>query len=64
MDRDVIHSVTNPIDRVTAGLHVYGGELPSGAPRSAWDGETLLEGPLDYARDDRAVEAYNARLID
>jgi predicted metal-dependent enzyme (double-stranded beta helix superfamily) len=64
LDRDVIHSVTNPIDRVTAGLHVYGGELPSGAPRSAWDGETLLEGPLDYARDDRAVEAYNARLID
>ena len=64
LEHDVIHSVTNPLDGVTAGLHVYGGELSPGAPRSAWDGETLLERPLDYARDDRAVEAYNARLIE
>lgn len=61
LERDVIHSVTNPLDIVLAGLHVYGGDL-SGTPRSMWHGETLLEAPLDYARDDLADEAYNARL--
>jgi predicted metal-dependent enzyme (double-stranded beta helix superfamily) len=64
LEPDVIHSVTNPLDRVSLGLHVYGGELPFGAPRSRWDGETLLEGPLDLARDDRAVEVYNARFTE
>jgi hypothetical protein len=49
---------------VTAGLHVYGGDLSPGPPRSAWDGETLVEKALDYLRDDRAVEAYNALLTD
>ena len=63
LDHDVIHSVTNPLDKVTAGLHVYGGDL-SIAPRSAWDGETLVEAPLDFARSDRAIEAYNARFAD
>lgn len=46
LDQDVIHSVTNPLDKVTAGLHIYGGNLTSGAPRSAWDGETLVEKAL------------------
>ena len=62
LDLDVIHSVTNPLDKVTAGLHVYGGNLASGAPRSAWDGATPVEKALDYVRDDRAVDAYNACL--
>ena len=47
LERDVIHSVTNPLDIVTASLHVYGGDLVSAA-RSMWDGETLVEAPLDY----------------
>ena len=64
LERDVIHSVTNPLDKVTAALHVYGGDLSPAAPRSAWDGETLVEAPLSYLRDDRAVEAYNARFTD
>ena len=64
LEHDVIHSVANPLDRVTAGLHVYGGDLSAGAPRSAWDGETLVEKTLDYLRDDLAVETYNARLTD
>jgi|SRR5215472_665350 len=64
LDDDVIHSVTNPLDRVSAALHVYGGDLPFRAPRSGWDGETLVEAPLDLARDRRAMEAYNARLAD
>jgi predicted metal-dependent enzyme (double-stranded beta helix superfamily) len=64
LEHDVIHSVTNPLDSVTAGLHVYGGDLAMGAPRSMWDGETLAEAALDYAREDRAAEIYNARLTD
>ena len=62
LDDDVIHSVTNPLDSVSAALHVYGGDLPLGAPRSGWDGETLVEAPFDLSRDLRALEAYNAGL--
>ena len=58
---DVIHSVNNPLDRITAALHVYGGDLLA-APRSMWDSETLLERPIDLARDIRAIDAYNAAL--
>jgi hypothetical protein len=29
-----------------------------------WDGETLVEAPLDHLRDDRAIEAHNARFAD
>ena len=62
LEPDAIHSVTNPLDRVTVGLHVYGGDLPFGAPRSSWDGETLVETPLNYERDDRVVQEYNAAV--
>lgn len=62
LEHDAIHSVTNPLDKVSLGLHVYGGVLPFGAPRSSWDGETLVELPLNYERSGRAVEAYNAAL--
>jgi predicted metal-dependent enzyme (double-stranded beta helix superfamily) len=64
LERDVIHSLTNPLDNVTASLHVYGGDLSPGAPRSMWNSETLVEAPLDYQRDDRAEEAYNVSLTD
>jgi hypothetical protein len=47
--------------RLTAGLHVYGGDLHA-PPRSMWDGATLLEGSLDHMRDIRAIEAYNAHI--
>jgi predicted metal-dependent enzyme (double-stranded beta helix superfamily) len=56
-----IHSVNNPLDRVTAGLHVYGGDL-NAPKRSMWDLGTLAEMPLDLARDFRAVDAYNATV--
>lgn len=62
LKRDAIHSVNNPLDRITAGLHLYGGDLPI-QPRAMWDGETLVEGSIDHARDYRAMEAYNASLV-
>ena len=61
LPHDAIHSVTNPLDRVTAGLHVYGGDL-TGLPRSMWETETLVEVPLSHARDFCALDAYNATL--
>ena len=41
-----IHSVTNPIRRLTGAIHVYGGDFFAPG-RSEWDSETLRERPLD-----------------
>ena len=46
MGPDIIHSVTNPIPRLTAALHVYGGDFFE-AERSEWDSENLHEHPID-----------------
>jgi predicted metal-dependent enzyme (double-stranded beta helix superfamily) len=43
---DIIHSVTNPLSRLAAAIHVYGGDL-LGQERSQWDAETLHEEPYD-----------------
>lgn len=46
---DIIHSVTNPISRLTGAIHVYGGDF-LGATHSQWDPERLLEEPYDVKR--------------
>ncbi len=38
--------MTNPGDRYTAAIHVYGGDY-FGVPRSQWDPTTLKEEPFD-----------------
>jgi predicted metal-dependent enzyme (double-stranded beta helix superfamily) len=43
---DVIHSVVNPLGRLTGAIHVYGGDF-FGVPREEWDPETLEERPYD-----------------
>ena len=58
---DIIHSVTNPIPRLTGAIHVYGGDL-SAQDRSEWDPETLREQPYDSEQTARAFEEANARL--
>jgi predicted metal-dependent enzyme (double-stranded beta helix superfamily) len=62
MGRDIIHTFTNPLTRLTGALHVYGGDLLH-APRSEWDHDTLLERPLDPAYLRRLVATSN-RFID
>ena len=42
LPRDVIHSVTNPIEKLTGAIHIYGGDFFA-VPRSEWDPETLAE---------------------
>ncbi len=46
MSADVIHSVTNPIPKLTAALHVYGGDFFE-AERSEWEPERLTEHQLE-----------------
>jgi len=57
---EIIHSVTNPIPRLTGAIHVYGGDF-FGAERSEWDPETLIEGRYDAEKTMRHFEASNIR---
>ena len=52
---DLIHSVVNPISRVTGAIHVYGGDF-FGAERSEWDAESLDERPFDMKKVLRLFE--------
>lgn len=48
---DTIHSVLNPIGKMTCAIHVYGGDFFNPVqPRSAWDHETLAERPWNVER--------------
>jgi predicted metal-dependent enzyme (double-stranded beta helix superfamily) len=47
LGRDIIHSVTNPLGKLSAALHVYDGDLLVTPDRSHWDAETLTEAPYD-----------------
>jgi predicted metal-dependent enzyme (double-stranded beta helix superfamily) len=58
LGKDIIHSVTNPIPRLTGALHVYGGDFFRPG-RSEWDPETLREGPYDAERIRAMFEAAN-----
>lgn len=58
----IIHAVTNPLDKVTGALHVYGGDFFA-APRSEWDPKTYREQPYDIGATMRAFEESNARLL-
>ena len=60
LGRDIIHSVTNPIPRLTGAIHVYGGDF-FGMERSEWDPETLREGRYDSQKAMRHFEDSNAR---
>src|SRR5262249_28933649 len=60
LGHNIIHSVTNPIPRLTGAIHVYGGDFFKPGKRSEWDPETLLEGPWDPERAERRFEEANA----
>jgi predicted metal-dependent enzyme (double-stranded beta helix superfamily) len=60
---DIIHSVTNPIGRMTRAIHVYGGDFfAPPQPRSEWDHETLVERPWDITNTRRAFAEAEARF--
>jgi predicted metal-dependent enzyme (double-stranded beta helix superfamily) len=59
LGENIIHSVTNPINRLTGAIHVYGGDFFA-AERSEWDPETLQEGRYDVAKNMKLFEEANA----
>ena len=61
LGHDIIHSVTNPIHRLSGAIHVYGGDFFV-AERSQWDSETLREGRYDAERAMRRFEEANAGI--
>jgi len=58
----VIHAVANPLDRITAAIHVYGGDFFA-VPRSEWDPQTLQERPFDLERAKQLFAEANRRLV-
>jgi predicted metal-dependent enzyme (double-stranded beta helix superfamily) len=61
LGQDIIHSVTNPIPRLTGAIHVYGGDF-FGTGRSEWDPESLLEHPSSAEAAIRRFEEANAQF--
>ena len=61
LGRDIVHSVTNPIEKLTGAIHVYGGDFFAVA-RSEWDPETLTERAYDIEKNMRLFQVANARL--
>lgn len=58
LGRDIIHSVTNPLGRLTGAIHVYGGDFFA-VPRSEWDPERLTEQPYDAVKAMQLFEDSN-----
>lgn len=50
LGKDIVHSVTNPIRKLTGAIHVYGGDFFE-VERSEWDPESLTERPYDIVKN-------------
>jgi predicted metal-dependent enzyme (double-stranded beta helix superfamily) len=62
LGRDVIHSVYNPLGKMTRAIHVYGGDFFAPvSPRSEWEHETLVEQPWDVDHARRTFADAEAR---
>jgi predicted metal-dependent enzyme (double-stranded beta helix superfamily) len=57
----IIHSVSNPLDKITSAIHVYGGDFFD-TPRSEWDPGTFEEHPYDVEHTMRVFEESNRHL--
>lgn len=63
LDRDAIHSVLNPIGKMTCAIHVYGGNFfQPEQPRSQWDHETLIEEPWNIDKVKALFQEAEARF--
>jgi predicted metal-dependent enzyme (double-stranded beta helix superfamily) len=63
LGHNIIHSVINPIPRLTAAIHVYGGDFFT-ADKSEWDPETFSERHFDQKQLVRRFEESNRGLAD
>ena len=57
---DAVHSVANRSSRLTAAIHVYGGDFVN-QPRSQWGPGALVERPFDLAEAGRVFAEANER---
>jgi predicted metal-dependent enzyme (double-stranded beta helix superfamily) len=63
LGRDIIHSVLNPIGKMTCAIHVYGGDFFNpDEPRSEWDPETLIERPWNIDKVKSLFREAEARF--
>lgn len=63
LGHDIIHSVLNPIGKMTCAIHVYGGDFFAPAePRSEWDHETLIERPWNIDKVKSLFREAEARF--
>ncbi len=60
LGRDIIHSVINPLQKLTGAIHVYGGDLIT-AEREEWEAEQLRMQPFDGQKSARSFADANAR---
>lgn len=58
---DVVHSVVNPIEKLTGAIHVYGGNFFAPG-RSEWDPETLERRPFNLEDALRTFREANDRF--
>ena len=59
---DVVHSVANPIGKLTGAIHIYGGDFFAGG-RTEWDPESLAPRPWSIQGAVRQFEESNARFF-
>ena len=63
LGRDLIHSVLNPISKMTCAIHVYAGDFfDPPESRSEWDAETLVERPWNIDRVKSLFREAEARF--
>ncbi len=63
LGHNIIHSVTNPIGKMTTAIHIYGGDFfDPPIPRSEWDHETLTERPWDVEHARQVFRDAEARF--
>jgi predicted metal-dependent enzyme (double-stranded beta helix superfamily) len=58
LGESVIHAVTNPLEQITAAVHVYGGDFFA-VLRSEWDPQAFKERPFDLENAKRVFEESN-----
>ena len=58
LGKDIIHSVTNPLCKLTSAIHIYGGDFVTQG-REQWEEETLRMRPYDQADARRRFEEAN-----
>ena len=61
LGKDIIHSVTNPVRKLSGAIHVYGGDFFA-VHRSEWDPENLSEQTYDSAKSMALFEESNRLL--